>query len=223
MNNNILIVEDDFNLGEMLQHFLNDNGYVVTLFRNAKDGVKFYNNNVPNLVIMDVMLPDMIGIDAALEMQKSNNMVPIIFMTGTAFDQKYYESAYVQIKARNYIEKPIIPQALLAQIKGILNPRSSFICQLGDNTIKIESQNLIINHDEVTLREKDIKVLIILLENRNNIVKRKDIIKAIWKDDRASLNNTLDSCIKRIRDSISKYQFIKIETIYGEGYMISTH
>ena len=220
MSNRLLLVEDDETLGQMLEDFFEDNGLIVSRATYGEMGIRLFDDFRPNIVLMDVMLPDMLGFNVAEEIQKKDTSIPFIFMTGTAFDEEYYNRAYINIKAKNYLMKPINPHAALAQIKGILSPSTSFNYSFGDIKIKIESQSLIVGDKNIVLRNKDIYVLSVLLSNSNKVVSRKHLKEEVWRDDRSDLENTLNSCITRIRRDISVFDFIKIKTIYGEGYKL---
>lgn len=221
MDNKVLMIEDDASLGESLKDYFELNDLSVMWATNGKEGIRLFEEFNPNLVLLDVVLPDMDGFEIANEIQKQNNLIPIIFMTGTAFDKEDYNKAYQSINAKNYMEKPINPYAALAQIKSILNPSNAIIYNMGDINIKIYSQELSINNHKILLQHKDIEIFSILFIQRNKIVNRNYIKTKVWKDDRTSLNNRLDSCINRIRKAIKEFNFIEINTIYGEGYSLT--
>lgn len=214
------MIEDDPVLGEMLKMFFERSGLDVTLETHGKEGIRLFDEIQPNLIMLDVVLPDMNGFDVAEEIQKQNNIVPLIFMTGTALEDEDYDRAYIHIKAKNYIKKPFKPEVALSQIKGLLFPTDSVIYQFGKNDIRIESNSVIINGQNLILWDDEFKLLSFLLKNKNDVQSRQILKEKLWGKHDISLNNKLDSCVKRLRKKMISFDFIEIMTSYGIGYKL---
>jgi|AGTN01.2.fsa_nt_gi Response regulators consisting of a CheY-like receiver domain and a winged-helix DNA-binding domain len=220
MEDLILLVEDDEQLGQILKDFFEDNGFSVIWTKDGESAIQLFKEMHPRLILLDVILPQKDGFEVASEIRICNSRVPIIFMTGTALDAETYIAAYRSHYATNYLEKPINPQIVLAQIKSLLSPLSMKSYDICNHTIKIDHQDLIIDSNEIRLRTKEIEVFSLLLDNLNVAIDRDEIIKTVWKNDDIRNNNILNISISRIKKNLKNVPFIKIETIYGSGYKL---
>src|SRR5690606_7318198 len=124
--------------------------------------------------------------------------------------------------AINYVQKPILPQVLLAQIKSTLAvPHDLAQYQIGEMTIRVHAQYIEINEKSHPLRDKDIQVLGLLLQRKNQVVARTFMLKQIWRDDHPNNNNLLDAAVSRVRKLLKEYPSIQINTVYGGGYRLA--
>ena len=219
MKSIILLVEDDELLGQTLKDFFEYNGFSVMWAQDGNRAIELFEETPPAIILLDVVVPYKDGLEIAAEIRKSNRIVPIIFMTGTALSEKDHIDGY-NLHAVNYLEKPIIPQIVLAQIKSILQPVSIKTFNIPNHTIKIDTQLLTINNREFELRVKEIEILSLLLDNMNMLVKREEILSAVWKHTSHKLNNSLDSAISHIKKVLKPFPTINIGTIYGIGYIL---
>lgn len=220
MNDLILLIEDDIEFGETVRDYFTSNGLSVIWAKDGETGVHFFKNTNTRLVLLDVQLPDIDGFRVANEILKINNNIPLIFMTGTALAEEDFTNAYQNLYAKNYLEKPIKLPVALALIKSILYPPSTKIYSIKNIQIKIEGQQVTIDNQEFTLRDKEIQVLLVLLDNLNHTVDRNNILREVWKDDELYLYTTLNTCISRIKKELKTFPFIKLRTIYGRGYKL---
>ncbi len=220
MGKKILMIEDDSSFAEPLAGFFRLNGFIMVWAKNGKKGIEYFEKERPDIILLDVELPDINGFEVAKRIQKINNIIPIIFITGTALEQKYYNDAFININAINYIEKPLRCNLLLAQINGVLYPKSTVFFEFENIKIRIELQDLIINNFRYTFRNKDINIMSMLLSNIDKTVKHEDIIMEVWKSTDIKYNNRLHQSIKRIRSILEESHIFKIATIYGVGYKL---
>lgn len=220
MENLILLVEDDIQLGQTLKDFFEDNGLSVIWTIDGEDAVKRFSESHPRLALLDVVLPGKDGFEVAVEIRKINGVVPIIFMTGSAHDKENYHQAYKLLRATNYIEKPVNPQNALAQILSLLQPINIQKHNIGNFHIVIDGQQLTINNKNFQLRDKEVQIFALLLENVNSTVTRNDILHKVWYDDKFQMNNALDTSISHIKKILKGFPAIKISTIYGSGYQM---
>ncbi|MFA7584457.1 MAG: response regulator transcription factor [Proteiniphilum sp.] len=220
MDDLVLLAEDDIELGKILKDFFEKNGLSVLWSIDGEDALKRFKELNPRLLLLDVVLPGIDGFTVAAKVRQINGAVPIIFMTGTALDMENYHKAYQSLRAINYIEKPVNPHNALAQIMSILEPVGIRKFSINNLHIVIEDQQLTINHKNFQLRDKDIKVFSLLLENVNSTVSRKDILNKVWRDDKFQMNNALDRSVSHIKKVLKEFPSISISTIYGSGYQI---
>jgi len=219
MNNDILLVEDDLMLGEVLTEYLQCNNLLVSWSKDGASALKLFKELKSKLIILDVMLPDMNGLDLIVELRKSNPAVPVIFMTGTEFSVESQVKAY-KSGAINYLKKAIVPEVLLAQINQLIQTNGLKIYQFGKTNLSIDKQLLTINDKIIKLREKEAQLLIFLLENKNRLVSRNEILQYLWYDNHPKRNSQLDSLISRLKKELAQIPSIKIEVIYGVGYTV---
>jgi len=165
------------------------------------------------------MLPDITGLELLEELKKANVRVPVIFMTGTEFSVESQVKAY-NLGAINYIKKPVIPEVLLAQINQLIQTNELKKYQYKQTFISIDKQLLTINNKIIKLREKEAQLLIFLLENKNRLVSRNEILQFLWCDNHPKRNSQLDSLISRLKKVLAEIPNIKIDAIYGVGYTV---
>lgn len=221
MEDLILLVEDDLQFGETVKDYFISNGLSVLWAKDGATAVLLFKDEHPKLVLLDVMLPDKNGFQVADEIKKINSAVPLIFMTGTALSENDYNNGFQKLYAENYLEKPIKLYAILAQVMSLLYPPSVKTYNGNNIYINIDNQQLTINDNIFNLRENNIKIFSVLLDNVNCSVKRSDILFKIWNDNRPRLNNALDNSISRIKKILKDFPDIKLKTIYGRGYLLS--
>jgi len=140
-------------------------------------------------------------------------------MTGTQFDAPDQIKGY-NLGAVNYLRKPVLPQVVLAQINQLLSRISTRRFKLGDLEITIDNQLLTINDTQVILRDKESKLLLLLLNNQHKVISREDILQSIWSDNSYHLNNILDSTISHLKKNLIDFPTIKIASVYGSGYKL---
>ncbi len=219
MKKDIVLVEDDLMLGQVLSDYLQCNNLSVFWAKNGISGLKYFKEFHPKLLILDVILPDITGLELLEEIKKSSIGVPVILMTGTEFSVESQVKAY-NLGAINYIKKPVIPEVLLAQINQLLLDKQIKNYQLGKTSVQIDNQLLIVNDKTIKLREKEAKLMVLLLDNKNRLVTRDEVLRCLWYDDNPKRNSQLDNLIFRLKKELAKIPGIKIDTVYGTGYTV---
>lgn len=219
MKSIILLVEDDILKGQTLKDFFEYNDFSVLWAKDGNSAIKLFQQTPPSIILLDVIVPHKNGFEVATEILKSNRIVPIIFMTGTALEEEKHIEAY-KLNCANYIEKPFVPQIVLAQIRSLLMLLNVREYSFSNLTINIDNQFLIINDKKIKLREKDVAVLILLIDNVNTVVSRNEKICAVWKHNLPQVSNLLNSAISRLKKELKHIPNIQIETIYGIGYKL---
>jgi len=215
----MLIVEDDLSLGSTLKDFFEDNYFKVIHVALGKEAIDVYKNEKPSIVLLDVKLPDISGFEVIEEIRKTDTLTPVIMMTGTECDVDSQVKGFHN-GALNYLQKPVIPQVLLAQINTLLNPPNTKLFNLGSYTITIQNREVKINDDLYTLCKNDVVVLSLLLQKMNFSVSRKELILSICATENKRFDNILDTSISAIRRILKKYRGIELKNLYGEGYCL---
>lgn len=220
MRNKILLIEDDTGLAIPLSDYFRDHGLEVFHAGTAGEGLALYLEKSPDLVVLDVVLPDNDGFQVMTNIRERDLSVPIILMTGTEYSQERQIRGYAS-GAINFMQKPVIPQAMLELIRHILSlPEDLKQYTLGETVIRVHAQVVEIAGEKHQVREKDAHVLEILLSRKNQVVPRATLLKQIWLDDHPDKNNLLDGAVLRIRNMVNRYPHICIKTVYGSGYML---
>lgn len=222
MKNKILIVEDDDVLGETLKDFFESNELSVAWAQDGNTGIKLFKSFIPQLILLDVIMPGKDGFEVVAEIRKTNTTIPIIFMTGTQFDAPDQIKGY-NLGAVSYLRKPVIPQVVLAQINNLLRHISTQSFKLEQLDITIDNQLITINDTQIILRDKEAKLLLLLLNNQHKLISREDIQQFVWGNNFHNLNNILDSAISHLKKSLIAFPTIKIISVYGSGYKLTVN
>ena len=214
----ILIVEDDETIRNGLMIMLTIQGYIVDCAVDGKDAVEKFDDSY-NLVVMDVLMPRMSGIDACRKMRDISN-VPILFLTAKSSEIDKIQG--FDAGADDYIIKPFRTRELISRANNILrryNNIQTNIITSSNIKIDLDAQRVYKNDDEIVLTALEYKILALLFTNINQTVSREKILDKIWDIAGNYVNdNTLTVYIKRIRAKLSPNDIIK--TIKGIGYRI---
>ena len=220
----ILLVEDDENLGYVIQDLLSMNGYKVHLARDGKEGLLFFNKSKYDLCLIDVMMPKKDGFELAEDIQKVNNCVPLVFLT--ARNQKEDKIKGLKLGADDYITKPFDSDEFLLRVKAILR-RSSTKKNNSDKEYKIGEytftpSTLILSKDNDSRRltKKESALLKLLCEHKGKILERDVVSNLIWGDDSYFVGRSMDVFITRLRKYLKDDSAISITNIHGVGFRL---
>lgn len=213
---NILLVEDSIMVAKGLIYSLKANGYNVTHKTNKKETIEFLENTKPDLIILDISLPDGNGFEiyeSEIHLQK----IPTIFLT--AKDEEDDIVRGLESGADDYMTKPFSTRELIARInKILLKGKQNSIIKVNDIKFDLDKMAVYKNEQEISLTSLEIKILNLLFTNLNTVVTRKDIIYKIWEWTGNDVNdNTVTVYLKRIREKLSSDI---ICTVKGIGYRI---
>lgn len=219
----ILIVEDDKKLRNELEIFLNNNGYQAYSLETFENTISDILNMNPDLILLDINLPGADGQYICKELRKKSNM-PIIIITSR--DNELDELLSINYGADHYITKPFNIQILLAKITSILR-RTNIIADIGD---KIDAKDFILNMSKSTIEREDkwveltkneFRILKFLVQNREKIVSREEIMECLWDNESFVDDNTLTVNINRVRTKLEDLGLKELlETKRGQGYML---
>lgn len=218
----ILIIEDDEKLREELKIFLNKNGYKATTLTTFDNTIQDILQTNPDLILLDINLPNTDGEYICKEIRKQSNM-PIIIVTSR--DNELDELLSINNGADHYITKPFNIQILLAKIGSLL--RRTNMQEVND---KIDAKDFILNTSNNTiekdgkiieLTKNEYKILKYLVQNRGKIVSREDIMECLWESESFIDDNTLTVNITRLRNKLEELELKKLlETKRGQGYIL---
>lgn len=219
----ILIVEDDEKLRKELQIFLNKNGYDTETLNTFENTLKDILNINPNLLLLDINLPNTDGEYILKEIRKTSNM-PIIIVTSR--DSEIDELISINFGADYYITKPFNIQLLLAKIETVLrrsmlgNIQSDKI-DFGDFVLNISKSRVERDKKTIELTKNELKILKYLSKNRGKIVSREEIMEDLWDSESFIDDNTLTVNITRLRNKLEEIELKdRIITKRGQGYML---
>ncbi len=218
----ILIIEDDEKLREELKIFLNKNGYEATTLTTFDNTIQEILKRKPDLILLDINLPNTDGEYICKEIRKQSNM-PIIIVTSR--DNELDELLSINNGADHYITKPFNIQILLAKIGSLL--RRTSMQEVND---KIDVKDFILNTSNSTiekdgktieLTKNEYKILKFLVQNRGKIVSREDIMECLWESESFIDDNTLTVNITRLRNKLEELELKELlETKRGQGYIL---
>lgn len=222
----ILLVEDDQNLGFVIQDALKRKGYTVHLSRDGKEGLKRFNEHVYDLCVLDVMLPQKDGFSLAEDIRLTNSHVPIVFLT--AKSQTEDRIAGFKAGGDDYITKPFSHEELVLRIEAILrrtqgrgdDARDRQRFELGAYTF--DHLNLMLSHpsEERKLTKKEADVLRLLCMHQDQVLPRELVLNMVWGDDTYFLGRSLDVFISRLRKYLKLDPNVRIANVHGVGFKL---
>ncbi|MGM0882727.1 MAG: response regulator transcription factor [Bacillota bacterium] len=227
MKERILVVEDEAGISRILQLELEHEGYTVGTAADGRKGYEMASSGDWELVLLDVMLPEMSGIEVLRLLRQAGNPVPIILLT--ARDTVPDKVSGFEHGANDYITKPFAMEELLARVRNILRifqqyPREaegSDMIKVGDLTIELRTRKVFRKDIVIELTPREFELLVYLVENKNEEKSREDILSEVWGYDFIGETNLVDVYIRYLRQKLDKgYRHKLIHTVRGVGYMI---
>jgi two-component system alkaline phosphatase synthesis response regulator PhoP len=220
MNEKILIVDDDPDIIGFIRYNLEKEGYVTEFAQNGEEAIVKAGDFKPDLILMDVMMPKMDGIEACLRIKEKKSMRNVFVIFLTARSEEYSELAGFDAGADDYITKPIKPRVLLSRIRAILKRGNSdenenMTIEVGDLRIDRITFTVKMGDKELVLPKKEFDLLFLLASKPGHVFTREKILSEVWGDDVLVVDRTIDVHIRKIREKIGEQ---KIITIKGVGY-----
>ena len=216
----ILLVDDEPDILEIVGYNLSNEGYKVITAENGVEGVKKAKKHKPHLVILDVMMPEMDGIEACEQLRKNPDLEDTIITFFTARGEDYSQVAGFEAGADDYITKPIKPKVLLSKVKALLrrlkeDKKSEDIIKVGHIIINREEYKVLKGKEELVLPRKEFELLSLLASKPGKVFKREDILDRVWGNEVVVGGRTIDVHIRKLREKIGEKSF---KTIKGVGY-----
>ncbi len=222
----ILIVDDEPDILELIEYNLKKEGYQVYTASNGQEAVTEAKKVLPDLIILDIMMPKMDGIEACRVMRTMPEFKNTFMVFLTARSEEYSEIVGFNVGADDYIAKPIKPRALVSRINAILR-RNSPAEESSDN--KLEIGDLVIDREaylvfqggnKVVLAKKEFELLYLLASKPGKVYTREIILKNIWEDSVVVTNRTIDVHIRKLREKLGETY---VSTVKGVGYKFELH
>lgn len=222
----VLLAEDDTNLGNILQDYLELENFDVILCRDGEEGLHQFKQQPFDVCIFDVMMPKKDGFTLARDVRTADKQVPILFLTAKSLKEDKIEG--FEIGADDYITKPFNEEELLLRIKAILkrtvhNPETdeNFIFKIGQYVFDAKLQELTYRDDVRRLTSKENEILRMLLMRKDSILKREEALIEIWGKNDYFLGRSFDVFITKLRKYFKDDVNVRIENIHGVGFMIT--
>ena len=218
MSYKILLVDDENDILEFLSYNLEKEGFIVSTAINGKLAIQLAKKFKPDLIILDVMMPEMDGITTCSEIRKIPELENLLILFLTARSEEYSELAGFDAGADDYVTKPIKPKLLISRINALLkrNKITEKVNDIliGDIQIDKEKHLLLYKNEEIHLARKEFNLLYFLMSVPGKVFTREDIINEIWKDAFVG-DRTIDVHVRKIREKTSNHH---IKTVKGVGY-----
>ena len=218
----ILLVDDEPDILEILSYNLKAEGYQISTASNGVEAVKKAKKHLPHLIIMDVMMPEMDGIEACEKIRMLPQLKDTIITFLTARGEDYSQVAGFEAGADDYITKPIKPKVLISKIKSLLrrlnddsSKVNSEVVHIGELTIDREAYKIISKGKEIVLPRKEFELLSLLASKPGKVFKRDEILDKVWGNEVVVGGRTIDVHIRKLREKIGDNSF---KTIKGVGY-----
>lgn len=222
MSARILLVEDDPGLGYVIKDNLTHKNYEVTLCADGEEAHHTFFNEHFDLCILDVMLPRKDGFTLAQSIREKNQNVPILFVTAKAMIED--KVLGFQSGGDDYIVKPFSIEELCYRIEVFLRRTHTEPSHQTFNigTYKFDNSNLTLHHhaESKTLTQKEAELLKLLCANKDRVLKREEILKAVWGDDDYFMGRSMDVFISRLRKYLKRDESIQIANYHGVGFRL---
>jgi len=217
----VLIAEDDRDFGNILSQYVTISGFDVILGRDGKEAWELFNQNKPDICVLDVMMPEMDGFTLAEKIKEARPGVPVIFLTAKSLKEDIVRG--LKIGADDYITKPFDPEVLILRINNILKraySSSNDEFNISQTVLKFNTLELICVNTKEKLTLKEAQLLKYFIINKNKILAREDILTEIWGEDDYFLGRSMDVFISRLRKYVSDDKNIDIRTVRGTGFIL---
>lgn len=221
----ILLVDDEVDILEFISYNLDKEGYKVYTAQNGKDAIKLAEKKEPDLIILDVMMPEMDGIVTCEEIRKKPKLKSTVIAFLTARGEDYSQIAGFEAGADDYITKPIRPKVLLSRVKALMK-RSQLVEEnepvVSDNLITIggividrERYMISVDNEDMVLPRKEFELLSLLASKPGKVFTREEIYSSVWGEQVIVGDRTIDVHIRKLREKIGDEH---IKTLKGIGY-----
>ncbi len=216
----ILLVDDEPDILEILEYNLTLEGYQITTAKNGLEALKKATDWKPHLVLLDVMMPEMDGIETCEKLRSSKKLSDLLIVFLTARSEDYSQVAGLEAGADDYITKPIKPKVLMSKIKALLrrfkdDEQTSQLVEAGDLVINREEYKIVYQGQEIILPRKEFELISLLASKPNKVFEREEILSRVWGNEVVVGGRTIDVHIRKLREKIGDQHF---KTVKGVGY-----
>ncbi len=227
----ILVIEDEESINTLLQFNLEQAGFNVLTAMDGATGLKLAQEENPDLIVLDLMLPEMDGLDVCKNLRQSQHLIPILMLT--AKDDEFDKVLGLELGADDYMTKPFSPREVVARVKAILRrseynastaqPQSDLEAMVvGDLKVYPENYEAFFEGEALDLTPKEFELLVYLVKNKGRVLSREQLLNAIWDYDFVGDTRIVDVHISHLREKIEQNtrKPIYIKTIRGLGYKL---
>ena len=216
----ILLVDDEQDILDFLTYNLEKEGYSVDTATNGKDAIAKAKKTQPDLIVLDVMMPGMDGIETCREIRQIDSLKNVLIAFLTARNEDYSQIAGFDVGADDYITKPIKPRVLVSRIKALLrrvsvSAEQQEVLEVGDIRVEKDRHLVIKNGIEISLPKKEFKLLLLLISKPGKVFSREFILQHVWGNEVVVGDRTIDVHVRKLREKLGD-DYIK--TIKGVGY-----
>lgn len=218
----ILLIDDEHDILEILSYNLEKEGYLVYTADNGVDGVEIAKKIVPDLILLDVMMPQKDGIETCKELRSIDKLDNTLIVFLSARAEEFSQLSGYEAGANDYVVKVIKPKVLISKINALLQlankaEQSAQILQIGSLSIDKDSFQVVKDGKSFVLPRKEFDLLYLLASNVEKVFKREEILEKVWGNDVVVGERTIDVHIRRLREKLGDHS---IQTLKGVGYKL---
>lgn len=228
MPQTIYLADDEQNIRDLIALFLSQEGFSVQAFSDGDSLLNACNNSLPDLIILDIMMPGTDGLSICSQLRQENPDLPIIIVS--AKDSPFDRITGLTLGSDDYLIKPFLPQELVARVRALLRRTQKTLqsaespSELTFGTLKL-SPNLhtvMLDHKPLTLTPTEFDFLSYMIEHQERAVSRDELLKELWKMEWQSDTRAADDLVKRLRRKLrAQKSNIRIETVWGFGFRLA--
>jgi two-component system, OmpR family, alkaline phosphatase synthesis response regulator PhoP len=216
----ILLVDDEPDILEFMSYNLNKEGFEVFTSTNGKDAIRIATQEKPSLIILDVMMPDLDGIETCRVIRETPELKEVLVAFLTARNEDYSQIAGFDAGADDYINKPIKPRVMVSRVKALLRRAGKLsggdeVMEVNGFTIDREKYLIVKDNIQINLPKKEFELIALLASKPGKVFTREDILKSVWGEDVVVGDRTIDVHIRKLREKLGDNY---IRTIKGVGY-----
>ncbi len=216
----VLLVDDEPDILELLRYNLEREGYAVQTAINGKDALKAARANRPDLIVLDIMMPGMDGVEVCMQLRQQPEFKNTVIVFLTARGEDYSQIAGFEAGADDYITKPVRPKVFVSKVKALLkrsggDRTEDRILEANGVTVDLEKVMVVADGRELQLPKKEFELLALLIGKPGKVFKRDEIYGQVWGNDLFVGDRTIDVHIRKLREKIGDE---RIKTIKGIGY-----
>jgi two-component system alkaline phosphatase synthesis response regulator PhoP len=217
----VLLVDDEQDILEFLSYNLKQEGYSIFTANNGKEAIEVAKAETPDLIVLDVMMPEMDGVETCMELRKISELQHCFIIFLTARSEDYSQIAGLEAGADDYLTKPIKPRVFVSKIKALFRRKVTNAKKVNTNNvsqgISIDRERyLVMNEDqEFSLPKKEFELLALLISKPGKVFTRQEILEKIWGEEVIVGDRTIDVHIRKLREKLG---IDHIKTVKGVGY-----
>ncbi|WP_346878479.1 MULTISPECIES: response regulator transcription factor [unclassified Clostridium] len=222
MHDKILVIEDDNDLGNLIKDYLEIDGFQVLIANDGLKGVELANDPMIKLIILDIMLPLLDGVEVCKRIRMISKM-PILMLSAKSGEMD--KILTLGVGADDYMTKPFSPMELVARVKAHIRRYTSFssdtlsdVKQFGDLIVDSKAYKALLNNKEIPLTSKEFQILDFFTSNPSQVFSKSQVYESVWGYSEYMDENTIAVYVKRLREKLGEYGEKSIKTIWGVGY-----